>query len=107
MTIPDLSTIMEAAQRALEELGRTEVEGSSGGGMVKVRINGKFEVLSVTLDAEIVDPEDIEMLQDLIASAVADGLRKARALQGQKMAGLASGAGLDLNEILGKLGQGG
>ena len=53
------------------------------------------------LEPEIVDPEDIEMLQDLIASAVADGLRKAKGLQGQKFAGLAGGLGLDLGSLLG------
>ncbi len=102
----DLPKIMEAARKAQQELARSEVEGSAGGGMVKVRLNGQFEVLAVTLDAEVVDPDDIEMLQDMIASAVADGLRKARSLQSQKMAGLAMGAGLDLSSILGRLGLG-
>ena len=101
-----LSDLVKNAQRIQQELARMEVEGSAGGGMVTVRLNGQMEVLGVTIDKELVDPDDIEMLQDMIASAVADGIRKARALHGQKLAGLAGGMGVDLGSILGRLGLG-
>ncbi len=101
-----LSDLMKNAQRIQQELARTEVEGAAGGGMVKVRLNGQMGVLSVWIDKEVVDPDDIEMLQDLVASAMADGIRKARALHGQKLAGLAGTMGVDMGSILGRLGLG-
>ena len=58
---------MEEATRALEE---TEAEATSGGGAVTVKVSGKKEILSIKIEEEVVDPEDIEMLEDLIAAAV-------------------------------------
>ena len=63
--------------RMQEELGERTVESSVGGGMVKVVANGKQEVLSLEIDPEVVDPEDIEMLQDLVLSANPDAHRVA------------------------------
>ena len=97
--------IMASAQRIQQELARSEVEGSAGG-MVKVRMNGQLEVLAVSIDPEVLEPVDLEMLQDLVASAVADAIRKAKSLHGQKIAGLAGGLGLDLGSLLGSLGGG-
>ena len=56
--------------KAQEELANLVVEGSSGGGMVKVKMNGRNQILSMKIDPEVVDPEDIEMLEDLIIAAV-------------------------------------
>ncbi len=56
--------------KAQEELAKQVVEGSAGGGMVKVEMNGRSEVLSVKIDPEVVDPDDIEMLEDLIIAAI-------------------------------------
>jgi DNA-binding YbaB/EbfC family protein len=68
---------MEEAQKELEE---KQVEGSAGGGMVKVIANGKQEILSVKIDKEVVNPDDIEMLEDLIVAAIANAKEKAKSL---------------------------
>lgn len=60
-----------------KELEEREVEVSSGGGAVTVKANGKKEILDITIDKDVVDPDDIEMLQDLILAAVNEALRKA------------------------------
>ena len=86
---------MQAKMEAMQaEIAEKEVEGTAGGGMVKVIINGKNEILSVTIDPEVVDKEDVEMLQDLILAAVNEGLRMVREEQ-EKMMGDVTG-GLDL-----------
>ena len=62
--------------RLQEELGSRTVEGTAGGGMVKARATGKQEVLSIEIEKEVVDPEGLEMLQDLVTAAVNEALRK-------------------------------
>jgi nucleoid-associated protein EbfC len=74
-----------------EEMGTKTVEASSGGGMVTVTANGRQEVLSVKIEPEVVNPEDVEMLQDLIQAAVNDALRKAQELVSQEMAKVTGG----------------
>ena len=69
---------MAAAQDALAE---ATVEGSAGGGMVKVVVTGTGDVQSVHIAPEVVDPDDVEMLEDLVLAAVGDGLRRAQELQ--------------------------
>ena len=64
---------MEEAQSAIEVM---ETEASAGGGAVTVKVNGKHELVSVTLKPEIVDPDDIEMLQDLIVAAANEAMRQ-------------------------------
>ena len=64
---------MEEAQKELEE---KEVEAAAGGGAVKVKVSGKKEIVAVTIDPEVVDPEDVEMLEDLIMAAANEALRK-------------------------------
>ena len=64
---------MEEAQKELEE---KEVEAAAGGGAVKVKVSGKKEIVAVTIDPEVVDPDDIEMLEDLIMAATNEALRK-------------------------------
>lgn len=73
------------------ELEAKEVEASVGGGAVKVVVNGKKEVLSISIKPEVVDPEDIEMLQDLVLSAVNEALRSADEMAGSKMSQLTGG----------------
>ncbi len=63
--------------KAQEELEAKEYEATAGGGVVTVTVSGKRELLSVAIDPEAVDPDDVEMLQDLIVAAVNEGLRKA------------------------------
>jgi DNA-binding YbaB/EbfC family protein len=74
-----------------EEMGSKTVEASSGGGMVTVTANGRQEILSIKIEPEVVNPEDVEMLQDLIQAAVNDALRKAQDLVSQEMAKVTGG----------------
>jgi hypothetical protein len=90
---------MAAAQDALDEL---TVEGSAGGGVVKVVVTGSGQVQSVHISPDVVDPEDVEMLEDLVLAAVGDGLRRAQDLAAEKMGGLTGG--LDLGGLGGLLG---
>lgn len=79
---------MEKMQAELEE---KEVEASVGGGAVKVVANGKKQIISIEIKPEVVDPEDIEMLQDLVLSAVNEALRSADEMSAGKMAQLTGG----------------
>ena len=74
-----------------EELARKTAEGSSGGGMVRVTANGKMEILSVRLEPDVIDPGEVEMLQDLITAAVNDALRNAKGMAEREMAALTGG----------------
>ena len=74
-----------------EELGDEKVEASSGGGMVTVVVNGKQELLSIVIDPEVVDPEDIEMLQDLVMAAVNDAMTRAKDMMNEGMGKLTKG----------------
>jgi DNA-binding YbaB/EbfC family protein len=86
--------MMEQAKKAEEELAAEKVEGSSGGGMVKVLATGTGEILSVTIDPEVVDPEDVEMLQDLVVTAVREAVDKSTALRAERMKSLTGGLNL-------------
>jgi DNA-binding YbaB/EbfC family protein len=88
--IQKMQADMQAAQDALA--GET-VEGSAGGGVVKAVVNGHGELQRVTIDPDVVDPEDVETLEDLVVAAVADGSRKARDLQQQRMGSVMGGIG--------------
>jgi len=74
-----------------EELGAKTVEGSAGGGMVTVVANGKQEVLSIRIEAEVVDPEDVDMLQDLVLAAVNEALNRSREMVSSEMAKITGG----------------
>jgi DNA-binding YbaB/EbfC family protein len=82
---------MFAAQAALAE---ERVEGSAGGGMVKAVVSGTGDLVSVTLAPEVVDPDDIEMLQDLVVAAIHDANRIAQEKQSESMGGLTGGIDL-------------
>ena len=68
-----------------EELASATVESSAGGGMVKVVANGKQQIVSIQIEKEVVDPEDIEMLQDLVLAAINDALTKSQEMVSQEM----------------------
>ncbi|MED1206084.1 YbaB/EbfC family nucleoid-associated protein [Heyndrickxia acidicola] len=70
---------------AQEELGDKRIEGTAGGGMVTVIVSGHKEIVEVNIKEEVVDPEDIEMLQDLVLAATNDALKKADELTNQTM----------------------
>jgi DNA-binding YbaB/EbfC family protein len=73
------------------ELENAEIEASAGGGMVKVVVNGKNEIKSITIDPEVVNPEDVDMLQDLIVAALNQAREKTQEMQQQQMSGLTGG----------------
>ncbi|MDT3428993.1 DNA-binding YbaB/EbfC family protein [Paenibacillus forsythiae] len=77
--------MQEQMLKAQEELGSKTVEGSSGGGVVTVQVNGHKKLLSIEIKPEAVDPEDVEMLQDLVITAVNDALTKAEELASADM----------------------
>jgi DNA-binding YbaB/EbfC family protein len=74
-----------------EEVGKRTVEAAAGGGMVKVVVNGRQEVLSIDIEPEVVDPDDIEMLQDLVLAAVNQALRESQAMMTDEMSKLTGG----------------
>jgi DNA-binding YbaB/EbfC family protein len=77
--------------RVQAELEAATVSGSAGGGVVSATVTGKQELVSLTIDPSAVDPDDVEMLQDLVVAAVNDALRASRDLAEQKMAGVTGG----------------
>jgi nucleoid-associated protein EbfC len=85
---------MVAAQ---EQLKHETVEASAGGGMVKVKVSGDLEIQSIVIDAAAIDPDDPELLQDMVLAAVNEGLRSAQELAASKMSGLTGG--LDLGGL--------
>ncbi len=96
-----LSNIMKQAQQMQERVKKLQeeaasktVEASSGGGMVTVVANGRQEVLSIKIDPSVVDPKDLEMLQDLVSAAVNEALRKSQDLMKEEMGKLTAGMGL-------------
>ena len=97
----NMQQLMKQAQRMQEnmqkkqaELNAQEFSASSGGGMVKVTVNGSREVLSVEIDPQCVDPDDVEMLQDLVLSAVNGALKEAASTMEQEMGKLTGGMNL-------------
>ncbi|MBS4008390.1 MAG: YbaB/EbfC family nucleoid-associated protein [Clostridium sp.] len=77
-----------------EELQQKTVMASSGGGMIRVEVSGKKELVSLTIDPEAVDPADLEMLQDMIMAAVNEGLRKVEEMMTAEMQKLTGGLNL-------------
>ena len=74
-----------------EELAEKTVESSSGGGMVKAIANGRQQILSIQIEKEVVDPDDVEMLQDLVLAAINDALAKAQEMVSSEMGKLTGG----------------
>ncbi|NLN39759.1 MAG: YbaB/EbfC family nucleoid-associated protein [Smithella sp.] len=94
----NIGNIMKQAKKMQERMARIQqeletktTEAQAGGGMVKVVVNGKFEVVSLQIEKEVVNPEDIEMLQDLVAAAVNEGIRKAQEMASAEMAKITGG----------------
>ncbi len=89
---------MQAMQRKMEEMqaeiDKKEVTATAGGGAVSVTVNGKKELVKVDLKKEVVDPDDVEMLQDLIIAAVNEGLRQIEELSSNEMSKLTGGLGI-------------
>ena len=84
--------VMQRKMREMqEELAKRTVEATSGGGMVTVAATGGQDIVSIAIDKAVVDPADVEMLQDLVLAAVNDALKKARDMQEAEMGALAGG----------------
>jgi DNA-binding YbaB/EbfC family protein len=94
--------MMAAQQQAQEALKSERVEASAGGGMVKVTMTGDLHLEAITIDPDAVDPEDVEMLQDMVVAAVNEAVRSAQELQESKLGGL--GEGFDPMSALDMLG---
>ncbi|HKL17792.1 MAG TPA: YbaB/EbfC family nucleoid-associated protein [Halalkalibaculum sp.] len=80
-----ISELQAKVQEAQDELEKVEVEAEAGGGMVKVKANGKRKILSIKLDKDVIDPEDAEMLEDLVVAGVNKALDKAEEAAQEKM----------------------
>ena len=74
-----------------EELAGRTMEGTAGGGMIKAVANGKQQIVSISIEAEVVDPEDVEMLQDLVLAAVNDALNRSQEMVSGEMGKLTGG----------------
>ncbi len=83
--------LQERMAKMQEEAGKKTVEATAGGGMVTVVINGRQQVLSIKIDPEVVNPDDIDMLQDLIMAAINDGIRKTQESMTEEMKGMTGG----------------
>jgi DNA-binding YbaB/EbfC family protein len=89
-----LQQMQEKALKAQQEMNEKTVEGSAGGGAVSITVTGGLEVKALKIAPEVVDPSDIEMLEDLVAAAVNEALQQVQALQMQQISGLAGQFGL-------------
>ena len=96
--MPNMGQLLKQAQemqakiaKIQEELGEKTVEATSGGGMVSVVANGRQEIVTLSIEQEVIDPEDKEMLQDLILAAVNDAINKAKAMMNEEMGKLTKG----------------
>ena len=86
--------MMEQAKQIEEELGNQVVEGTAGGGMVVAEMSGLGKVISIKIDPQVVDPDDVEMLQDLVVSALHEASEKSEALRQERQKQLMGGMGI-------------
>ncbi len=94
----NMQQIMRQAQKMQKKMEEAQaeaaaqvVEASAGGGMVSVKVNGKQELLEISIEKDVVNPDDVEMLQDLIIAAVNEGMKKAQQLMQDKLQGITGG----------------
>lgn len=94
----DMEQIMKQAQQlqqrlgqAQEDLGKRSVSSTVGGGMVEATVNGRHQLLSIVIDKEVINPDDPEMLQDLVVAAVNDAMKMAQEMVQKEMSGLTGG----------------
>lgn len=86
-----VKVLQEKMAKMQEDLAGKTVESSAGGGMVTVIANGRQEVMSLRIDPQVIDPQDVEMLQDLVVAAVNDALRRSQELAASEMGKLTGG----------------
>ncbi|WP_428268414.1 YbaB/EbfC family nucleoid-associated protein [Haliangium sp.] len=99
--MPDLNNLMNMAQKlqtdmakVQDELARMVCEASAGGGMVTAQVNGQSQLVSIHIDREVIDPDDLSMLQDLIVAAVNQAMEKMKKTAQEEMAKLTGGLNL-------------
>ncbi|MHC5537813.1 YbaB/EbfC family nucleoid-associated protein [Singulisphaera rosea] len=97
--------LREGVEKATESLGQVQVEGTSGGGVVTARVNGKLELLSIRIDPKLLADGDAELLEDLVTAAVNQALTRAREAAAKSISSLAGG--LPIPGLSGLFGQGG
>ncbi|WP_405487961.1 YbaB/EbfC family nucleoid-associated protein [Nocardia sp. NBC_00511] len=85
--------MQQAVMAAQQEIAESEVEGEAGGGLVRVKIRATGEVLSLSIDPKVVDPDDVETLQDLVIGAINDAMTNAQNLAAERLGPLAGGFG--------------
>jgi DNA-binding YbaB/EbfC family protein len=90
--LQQVSEMQQQMQQAQEELAKETVDASAGGGMVTVTANGAGEIQRVKIDPKAIDPDDPEMLEDMVLAAVNEAIRSAQSLAESKLGGLAGGA---------------
>jgi len=90
--LQQVGQMQEQMEKAQDELAKETVEATAGGGMITVTANGAGEIKQVKIDPKAIDPNDPEMLEDMILAAVNEAIRSARALTESKLGGLAGGA---------------
>src|ERR1700759_3037317 len=105
--LADAQAMLAAQQEAQEALKSERVEASAGGGMIKVAMTGDLRIESLSIDPDAVDPEDVEMLQDMVVAAVNEALRMAEELQQSKLGAAEGAGGFDPMSALESLGLGG
>jgi len=98
MNIPGLGNMMKQVQKMAEdterldsELAAARIEASAGGGMVKAVVSGKGEIIEIKIDPQVVDPDDVEMLEDLVVSAVREALEKGAEMKQSRMMEITGG----------------
>ena len=89
--IKQAQQLQKRMEKMQEEMETLTVEGSAGGGAVTATVTGKMHVLSITIDPDVVDPEDVDLLQDMVLAAVNDGLRRAEETVSKQMASITGG----------------
>ena len=104
--LAEAQAMLAQQQEAQEKLKEQTVDASAGGGMVKVVFSGDMRLQELTIDPDAVDPEDVEMLQDMVVAAINEALRKAEELQQSQLGGMEQG-GFDPMSALESLGLGG
>ncbi len=100
MPQPNMQQLLKQAQKMQEDMLAAQetlkdevVDASAGGGMVTVQVTGDLNIKSIRIDPQAVDPEDVELLSDMVLAAVNEGLRSAQELAAAKMGGIAGGLG--------------
>jgi DNA-binding YbaB/EbfC family protein len=100
MPQPNMQQMLQQVQKMQQEMMAAQeslkdevVEASAGGGMVTVKVTGDLNIKSVTIDPQAVDPDDVELLQDMVLAAVNEAIRSAQELASSKLGGIAGGLG--------------